>query len=47
MIDLWTSRPETSWQKPEGEGEGALIFVKPAVGAGFTGIAGGVDLQIC
>ena len=45
MIDLWTGRPETSWQKPEGEGEGALIFVKPAVGAGFTGIAGGVDLQ--
>ena len=42
---IWGLADLKLWQKPEGEGEGALIFVKPAVGAGFTGIAGGVDLQ--
>ena len=43
---IWGLADLKLWQKPEGEGKGALIFVKPALGAGLTGIAGGVDFHL-
>ena len=45
MIGRMTGRPETL-AKLEEEGEGALIFEKPVVRSGCTGITGGVDFQI-
>ena len=36
---IWGLADLKLWQKPEGEGKGAVIFVEPALGAGLTGIA--------